>query len=213
MTTGMFSLKATTVRVWCDIETEQGERPYDGLRVDVRRNLTNGELHEFRETARQIDERGTAITEARQQANAAFRAAMAEAEGDDARQAELINAETAALTAYVDDIQQVLVDRFEAIAPYILGWNLGDPGDGDVADAVPVPPPCEIGTAALAYLTNELVNWLLRVTMQAYRLGFPIGSRTSSGPEPRTPAPNDAKPTASGSRSRRSRAKSSSPAA
>lgn len=207
---GAFVLKARTVRVECDV-TEAGseELAYPGLWAEVRRNLTNGEREQFREDARLIDERGEALAMERQQQSAAYIEAMKAAEDDPDKQRELIDAETAAINGYLADIEQIVHDRFMLIAPHIHGWNLADPGDGDVADSVPIPPPRADADQAYGYLNAELVNWLLRATMQAYRLGFPIGSRTSgASPEP-TPEPSAESRVARGSRSRQSRKKSS----
>lgn len=207
---GGFVLQERTVRVWCDVvDKATGEKPYDGLWADVRRNLTNGERDEFKRAANEIDERAEALTAEQNQINERFTAAVKDAEGDPAEQDRLIREQIATLTAYAERATQIGVDRFTLVAPHVHGWNLQTMNDA--GEIVPVPSPREIGAAALAHITPEIVGWLLGATLQAYRAGFPVGSRTSGAPLEPTPEPNAASKPASTSNSRRSRKTSSSP--
>ena len=206
---GMFIPKATTVRVWCDItDKETGEKPYDGLWADVRRNLTNGERQEFRNAAQAIDDRGNSLLEARQEASGAHVAAMKEAEGDVDRQRDLIAQEIAGADEFFANAEALAFERFELVAPHVHAWNLAEIGDD--GEAIAIPAPRDGGMAVMASITSEIVRWLLDATMQAYRMGFAIGSRKSGAtPEP-TPEPSAEKRTAKPSSSRQSRRKSSS---
>lgn len=206
---GMFIPKATTVRVWCDITDKvTGEKPYEGLWADVRRNLTNGERMEFVEASRAIDVEGEALTTTRHEQHAAYLKAMTEADGDADRQRALIAQEIAEADAFYTAAQTQMVARFELLAPHVHAWNVFE--IDEQGEPVPVPPPRDGGAAVLVSINNEIVRWLLDSTIQAYRMGFAIGSRTSGAqPEP-TPGPSAEKPNASTSSSRPSRKRSSS---
>lgn len=209
--TAPFSLQTITTRVWCDLENKDtGERLYDGFWIDVRRNLTNGERDALIEAVRAVDEDGTALTEQRRIESEAYRAAL-EAMGDTpdpARSRELIVAEGKALDQFIEDVAGILERRFALVAPFIHGWNLYDFTNPDQPVAVPAPRVDPV--AARSFLNADLIGWMLTSTLQAYRLGFSIGSlKSDAQPEP-TPEPSDGKTTDSASSSRRSRARSSS---
>jgi len=209
---GAFVLKARTVRVDCDV-TEAGseELAYPGLWAEVRRNLTNGERMELRERADDIDARADRITTEHTERHAAYVAALETAAENPEDQNRLINERVAEINEFVRQTEQVTVERFELIAPHVHRWNLNTINDdGDMA---PVPSPREGGAAVMAEIDTPLVGWLLQTTLQAYRLGFPVGSRPSGAQREPTPEPSAEKPKGSGSRSRRSPAKSPSPEA
>jgi hypothetical protein len=205
--TGGFVLQAATIRVQCDVtDPESGLPLYEGLWADVRRNLTNGERKALVEQAEAIDRQAEALNADREQMTERFRDALKAAEGDDAEQARLINEQIEWMNGLAEQMSEIGVQRFNLIAPHVHGWNLVDM---DTAETLPAPR--VDAAAALDAITPEIAGWLLRTTLQAYRLGFPIGSRQSGAQQEPTPEPSAGNPKGSGSSSRRSRAKSSSP--
>jgi hypothetical protein len=115
------------------------------------------------------------------------------AEGDDAEQARLIDAQIEWINGLAEHrCPRSCVHRFNLIAPHVHGWNLADMDDG--GDRCP-PPRVDAAAALRMPCTPETRRGgCCGTTMQAYRLGFPIGSRQSGAqPEP-TPEPSAGKP-------------------
>lgn len=205
-----FSLQTITTRVWCDLEDKDtGARLYDGFWIDVRRNLTNGERDALIEAVRSIDEAGTALTEQRRAESAAYLAALeAIGEDDQARARDLVVAEGKAIDEFVNNVASILEQRFALVAPFVHAWNLYDFTDPEQPIAVPAPR--DDAVTARSFLNAELIGWMLTSTLQAYRLGFSIGSLKSGAQQEPMHEQSDGKTTANGSSSRRSRMKLSS---
>lgn len=188
--TAPFSLQTITIRVDCDVVDKQtGERPYEGFWINVRRNLTNGEREALLEAVRAIDDDSVALNEQRNAAAEAYRIAIAQARGDDDTPADqpmiesLITAEAASIDEYIKASAAIVDRRYHLIAPHIHGWNLYD--FTDPADPVPVPSPRDDAATARSFLNTDLIVWMLTATLQAYRLGFAIGSlKFGAQPEP-----------------------------
>lgn len=86
-------------------------------------------------------------------------------------------------------------EAWQALAPYITGWNIGTL-DPDTGEPVPVPPPAEAGWEVCRHLDALETAWLLNTIKFAY-LATPKGEeeRSKSSAEsvstPKTESDND----------------------
>lgn len=203
-------LQAITVRVECDAKIPGTEvLAYPGLWAEVRQNLTNGERRDFRQAADALDARAEQLNTQNRDRQEQYVAALKAAEEDKDHVAALIDARSEEISVYAQQLEQIGADRFALVAPHVHAWNLY--AYDDAGEPQPVPAPRDGGTAVLDVIEDLIVLWLVRTTMTAYRMGFPVGSRIFGAPPEPTPEPSDEKPKDSGSSSRPSRKKSSSP--
>ena len=208
---GGYVLKAQTVRIECDLtDKRSGDLAYPGLWAEVRRNLVIGEKRDLQEAAQELDRRSDANRERAMTSAADIDRRRADlADDDTAGKTALAVEQTAMLRLFAAENDQILIDRFTLIAPYVHRWNLFTVDDA--GEYVPIPSPKEAGIAVMDEIDIEMVIWLTQQTLTAYRLGFVPGSPTSGASQEPTPAPSETGPKGSTRTSRRSPRKSSGP--
>jgi hypothetical protein len=163
------------------------EPGYEGLWIEARTNLTNGERAVLIERLGEINDRlaelldgavlalrtadrniekatddeafVTAAAE-RREANKVLRAIMA---GDEPRAAALRD------------------ERLALLSPHVRAWNVCDPDYNDV------PPPSIGGDASWEHTDRTILQWIANTLDQGYRLGKGIRSLSSGSGD--TPAP------------------------
>lgn len=175
-----FILKERFTRIDCPLDG------YAGLWFEVRMNLSNGELQALREALQGLDDRTTEISEH----------FLGIAEDIDARRNALPDDDAAGRRAlfreavqnrrdYEEALVPVGLERRNLIAPYIRDWNFHEPAP-EGQEPPKLPPPC-VDPDSLGEVSGDVVMWLCRELLDAYRggSGFGTGSgRSAAAPEP-----------------------------
>lgn len=148
--------------IWVECDKEG----YQGARVEVRQNLTNGELQKLRLLLDEVDEKRREIV-ARSEAQLATLTEAREQEG----------ADRGAIAVQIADLLEAIGKEHttnsmrvrEAITPYVRAWNIGVPNErGEIVDA---PPPLVAGLAAFEAVDAVLEGWIVSTLLVAYRAG------------------------------------------
>ncbi len=193
----MFIVREKTTRVECNLPG------WEGLWIEVRQNLTQGERAALIEDLEAIEDRVHELrdrTAVWAEAHDAAVAAATDAEEKVRLRKELRQWER----EYPKQLEAILSERLPLIVPHIRGWNLF--ARGDDGEPEPLPAPVDGGVAVLADLDRDLVWWMATQILTAYRGGkslsgssrtrgesqAPTSASTSDGPqvigEPNTPA-------------------------
>jgi len=176
-----FVLREQYVRVNCDLKGKDGELAYDGLWIECRKNLTNGEREILIQLDEEISDELTEIGARYVEQGNVIDAERLTLAPDDKDGHERLNAATHALVkAQTREYKATARKRQELIVPHIRAWNLFTLDDD--GNATPVPPPKDGGIAMLEEVTPDLVGWMLTMLLTAYRTGFGIGSARSVAP-------------------------------
>ena len=175
-----FILKERFTRIDCPLPG------YEGLWVEVRMNLSNGELQELREALSDLDEQAAEISEHYLGlAEAIDERRNALPEDDRKGRRALLREGRENQRAYRVALTPIGVTRRNLVAPHGRARNFRAPADGG-GEPKPLPPPRD-DPASMNDLSADVIMWLCREVLEAYTggAGFSDGSgRSGTAPEP-----------------------------
>ena len=187
MSEPIFIVREKYTRVDCDLPG------WEGFWIEVRQNLAQWERTALIEALEANEDRVHELQDAMTEWARETDAAMA-ATDDPAEKKRLRAAIRAFERQYPKDLEAILAERFPLIVPHVRAWNLF--ARGDDGEPVPLPPPCEGGVEVLVDLDRDLVWWMARQILTAYRGGKSLSglSTTRDESQPLTSASPSAGP-------------------
>ncbi|MGD9713522.1 MAG: hypothetical protein AB7V46_15865 [Thermomicrobiales bacterium] len=150
---------------------------FAGFAIEVRVNLTNAELREYREALAEVARDRMGAAEAANARLAELRESDSSSPSLEERQErrELTKAIEMELTDRIDRLDRF---RWELTAPYVRAWNVYLAGTTEEPE--PAPPPCVAGASTFDVITPAMAQWVIRTVETAYATGK--GLTKSSAP-------------------------------
>lgn len=179
-----FLVEAEYVWVDCDLPGF-----YKDFKVEVRANLTNRERKRLNILIEEINADGERITENSTQAAKVLdaRRADAEASGDIEALEQSSRDRATHIIQFAEAYDANRQRIHEAIAPYVRNWNAGQlDDDGNPVDALP---PSVLGAAAFEVIDSQMLGWIVRTILVAYRGGKGLNDSSPTRDEPDAPPP------------------------
>lgn len=143
---------------------------YAGFSIHVRANLRNRDRKILMDLIGDVDAEAKRLGEAAQKKIKKF--------GD--------KPDGAALVALIEEMNRLQDENRiripDAIAPYVVGWNLEEV-DTETGERVDLPPPSAIGADAFENVEQPMLDWIVGSIVMAYRggKGFPTSLPTRDG--------------------------------